>query len=276
MKHPRWMLWSTPFPPNTKQERWGKINISIDQTWQWITKCWVGLKAQVCFVPSLQTNGDSSDFGCYHVMGTKSASCTKVNQNQAHHSKPEAGMGKFPLQKEVYWEKAIINSLLETTVSQGILGWGKQAVDMTSWAGNEPATCCLMLYWGHGGGLDGSNCKSPKLLDKREERNTHTNTLTFKLWLPKQMKKWNTTEDSLQNHQNRSMKREMPRDKSNLMKLSYKDFKISMPRMFKSISQGIMSINNENFWKRKEIYMQQNQVYTLELKKKKKKKWLPK
>ena len=55
-------------------------------------------------------------------MGTKSASYTIENQNQAHHSKPEAGMGLFPLQKEVYREKAIINSLLETTVSQGILG----------------------------------------------------------------------------------------------------------------------------------------------------------
>lgn len=74
---------------------------------------------------------------------------------------------------EVYWEKAIISSHLETTVSQGILGWGKQAVDITSWAGNEPATCCLTLYWGHGGGLNGSNCKSPKQLDKQDER-THT------------------------------------------------------------------------------------------------------
>ena len=83
------------------------------------------------------------------------------------------------------------------------------------------------------------------------------------------MKEQNTTEDSLQNHQNRSMKHEMPREKINLMKLSYKDFKVSMPRMFKTISQGIMSINNENFRKRKEICMQQNQVYTLELKKKK-------
>ena len=170
---------------------------------------------------------------------------------------------------EVYWEKAIISSHLETTVSQGILGWGKQAVDITSWAGNEPATCCLTLYWGHGGGLNGSNCKSPKLLDKQDEGNTHTVTLTFRMRLPEQPKQENTEEESPQSHQDRSGKHEMPRDKMNLMKLSYKDFKISMPRMFKDISKGIMSINNKKFWKRKEICMKQNQVYTLELKKNK-------
>lgn len=104
-----------------------------------------------------------------------------------------------------------------------------------------------MLYWGHGGVLDGSNCKSPKLLDKQDEGNTHTATLTFRMPLPEQMKEENTKEESLQSHQDRLVKHEMPREKMNLMKLSYKDFKISMPRMFKDISKGILSINNKKF-----------------------------
>lgn len=171
----RWMLWSTPFPPNTKQERWGKINISIDQTWQWITKCWVGLKAQVCFVPSLQTNGDSSNFGCYHVMGAKSASCTIVNQNQAHHlQKPEGWDGSSSLyRKEVYWKSNY--QLTSGLQFLRILGWGKQTVDITSWAGNEPATCCLMLYWGHGGGVRWKQLQSPNYW-VNEMKHTHKHT----------------------------------------------------------------------------------------------------
>lgn len=59
------------------------------------------------------------------------------------------------------------------------------------------------------------------------------------------MKKSNTREESLQNHQNHSLKYEMPRDKINFMKESYKNFKISMSKMFKGISRGNASINNE-------------------------------
>ena len=46
--------------------------------------------------------------------------------------------------------------------------------------------------------------------------------------LPEQTKEENTEEESPQSHQDRSGKHEMPRDKMNLMKLSYKDFKISI------------------------------------------------
>ena len=84
-KHMQWLI---------KYKKAGKkINISTEQSWQWITKWWVGLKAQVCYVPSLQVHSGSSNFGFYRIMGTNSASRTTVEQSYAHCSKPEARLG---------------------------------------------------------------------------------------------------------------------------------------------------------------------------------------
>lgn len=91
----------------------------------------MGLKPQVCYFPSLQARSGSSNFGSYHVKGTKRASRTRVDQNQAHCLNPEAGMGPpFSTERTLLRKSLLISTLPETT--QGILGLGKQAVDITS------------------------------------------------------------------------------------------------------------------------------------------------
>lgn len=78
-------------------------------------------------------------------------------------------------------------------------------------------------------------------------RETHTQSHSRSECGCQNKREEDTKEESLQRHQDRSVRHEMPRDKMNLMKLSHKDFKVSMPRMFKDISKGIMSINNKKF-----------------------------